>query len=90
LNSFTISSGLFPLKEETVLNRQPVSSSNLHSVGYDHATSTLEIAFHSGGIYQYSRVPSTVYTALMNASSKGQFFDAHIKKLATLTAKLGE
>ncbi|WP_394854027.1 KTSC domain-containing protein [Citrobacter freundii] len=36
--------------------RQPVSSSNLQSVGYDQATSTLEIAFHSGGIYQYSRV----------------------------------
>ncbi|WP_337063536.1 KTSC domain-containing protein [Raoultella ornithinolytica] len=71
------------------MNRQPVSSSNLHSVGYDHATSTLEIAFHSGGIYQYSRVPSIVYTALMNASSKGQYFDALIKKAGYPYRKVG-
>ncbi|HHT1611250.1 KTSC domain-containing protein [Klebsiella pneumoniae] len=49
----------------------------------------MEIAFHSGGIYQYSRVPSTVYTALMNASSKGQFFDAHIKKAGYPYRKVG-
>ncbi|KAA1194840.1 KTSC domain-containing protein [Photorhabdus heterorhabditis] len=27
------------------MNRVPVSSSNLHSVGYNQATKTLEIAF---------------------------------------------
>ncbi|MCP5738016.1 KTSC domain-containing protein, partial [Klebsiella pneumoniae] len=27
-------------------------------MGYDPATSTLEIAFHGGGIYQYARVPA--------------------------------
>ncbi|AYL56885.1 KTSC domain-containing protein [Citrobacter freundii] len=69
--------------------RQPVSSSNLQSVGYDPATSTLEIAFHSSGIYQYSRVPSAVHTALMNAPSKGQYFDAHIKKAGYPYRKVG-
>ncbi|WP_370621624.1 KTSC domain-containing protein [Citrobacter portucalensis] len=68
--------------------RQPVSSSNLQSVGYDQATSTLEIAFHSSGIYQYSRVPSAVHTALMNAPSKVSILMPTSKKLATLIAKL--
>nr|ELR5054722.1 KTSC domain-containing protein [Providencia rettgeri] len=31
------------------MNRVPVSSSNLQSVGYDPATHVLEIAFHSSG-----------------------------------------
>jgi len=59
--------------------RQSVSSSNLRSVGYDSSIETLEIEFHSGSIYQYSNVPNTVHSALMVASSHGQYFDAHIK-----------
>jgi hypothetical protein len=61
------------------MNRQPVSSSNLRSVGYDESTNTLEIKFNSGGIYQYYNVPSTVYQELMNAPSHGRYFHAHIK-----------
>lgn len=61
------------------MNRIPVSSSNLNSVGYDSSTSTLEIEFRSSDVYQYSGVPSNVYDALMNASSHGSFFAANIK-----------
>jgi hypothetical protein len=61
------------------LIRQPVSSSNLQSVGYDPSSSVLEIAFHNGGVYQYSGVPSAVHQALINAGSKGQYFAARIK-----------
>lgn len=61
------------------MNRAPVSSSNLRSVGYDEATQTLEIEFHSGGVYQYDSVPRSVYKALMNAPSHGKYFHAHIK-----------
>lgn len=53
------------------MERQLVSSTNLHSVGYDQDSSTLEIEFHSGGIYQYINVPVHVYTGLMTSSSKG-------------------
>ncbi|EFF2588943.1 KTSC domain-containing protein [Escherichia coli] len=48
--------------------RNYVSSSNLQSVGYDSATLTLEIAFHNGGIYQYSGVPSRIYLILPSNS----------------------
>ncbi len=61
------------------MQRQRVSSSNLHSVGYDWGTATLEIKFHSGGIYRYARVPFERYRRLMRAASKGQHFHYHIK-----------
>ncbi|AVK39063.1 KTSC domain-containing protein [Morganella morganii] len=49
----------------------------------------LEIAFHSSGIYQYSGVPPHIHSGLMNASSKGQYFDAHIKKAGYPYRKVG-
>jgi len=62
------------------MQRTSVSSSNLHSVGYDESTSVLEIAFLHGGIYQYSNVPKNIYQGLMAASSHGTYFDVNIKK----------
>lgn len=59
--------------------RQPVSSSNLRSVGYDPTTRTLEIEFNSGAAYQYDGVPATVHAGLMGASSHGSYFHQNIK-----------
>ena len=56
----------------------PVSSSNLVAVGYDAATQTLRIQFHSG-TYDYYNVPEHVYHGLLNAPSKGQYHHNHIK-----------
>ncbi len=56
------------------MDRQPVQSTNLRSVGYDATAMTLEIEFHSGGIYQYLSVPVAVYHGLMQAPSKGSYF----------------
>ncbi len=39
------------------MNRVAVQSSNVASVGYDASSSTLEVAFHGGGVYQYFGVP---------------------------------
>lgn len=61
------------------MQRIPVSSSDLHSVGYDPITCILEIEFHSGGIYQYSKVPESMHKGLMRASSQGKYFHAYIK-----------
>jgi len=62
------------------MERVQVESSNLASVGYDSVTSTLEIEFHSGAIYQYFAVPQEIYDGLMNARSKGAFFHQFIKR----------
>lgn len=61
------------------MNRTPVVSSNLSSVGYDPSTKTLEIEFNSGGVYQYSNLPESVYKGLMNAASHGKYHAQHIK-----------
>jgi len=61
------------------MQRIPVTSSDLSSVGYDPISQTLEIQFNSGGIYQYSDVPANVYEGLMSASSHGKYFHAHIR-----------
>ena len=55
-----------------------VQSSDLAAVDYDWS-GTLTIAFHSGGVYEYYGVPYSEYEALMNASSHGKYFHAHIK-----------
>lgn len=67
------------------MNRTPVISSNIASVGYDAGTMTLEIEFLGGAIYQYFDVPETVYEEFMRASSKGQFLHANIKNMYRYT-----
>lgn len=61
------------------MNRTPVSSSNLISVGYDPVSSTLEIEFKGSSLYQYFDVPSNEYEGLMAASSHGEYFHANIR-----------
>jgi KTSC domain len=56
-----------------------VQSSDLLAVDYDWS-STLTIAFHSGGVYEYFHVPPSEYDGLMHASSHGSYFHAHVKK----------
>lgn len=62
------------------MNRTPVSSSNLKSVGYDESSKTLEVEFLNGTVYQYSGVPASVYQGLMSASSHGSYLDQYVKK----------
>ena len=59
--------------------RQKVTSSALHSVGYDRETLILEIEFRNGHIYRYLGVPDSCWAGLMSASSKGLYFDAEIR-----------
>lgn len=61
------------------MERVPVRSSNVKSIGFDGATHTLEVEFHAGGIYQYLAVPPEVHARLMAASSKGGFIHRNIK-----------
>lgn len=59
--------------------RTPVESSNLVSVGYDPKSKTLEIEFKQGRVYQYFEVPAYIFRGLMQAPSKGKYFNAHIR-----------
>lgn len=61
------------------MNRTPVTSSNIVSIGYEAATCILQVEFHGGRIYNYYRVPADAYTALMDADSIGKFLNSEIK-----------
>ena len=61
------------------MERQPVTSSNIASVGYDASSKTLEVEFHSGSLYEYFGVPKEIYDGLMKAESHGSYFHRHIR-----------
>jgi hypothetical protein len=61
--------------------RRPVDSSLILSVGYDLASSVLEVEFVGGKVYEYYDVPLSVYSALMGAESVGSFFNDHIRDM---------
>ncbi len=56
------------------MNRVPVKSSNILSIGYDADNQMLEVEFNTKRIYRYSSVPPRVYAALMQSQSHGKYF----------------
>jgi hypothetical protein len=61
------------------MNRIPVISSNIGSIGYDSETQTLEIEFLKGSLYQYFDVPQVIYEEFLNSDSKGKYLVTLIK-----------
>ena len=61
------------------MERTLVSSTNIRAIGYDPNSSTLEIEFNHGAVYQYSDVPQGEFDALISAASHGTYFNANIK-----------
>ena len=62
-----------------LLERQPVKSRILRSVGYDDSTKNLEIEFQTGLVYQYSGVPPKVYMDLLRSSEVGKYFSEKVR-----------
>lgn len=58
-----------------------VESNHLHSVGYDVENKTLQIVFNYNKTrrYIYRKVTPYIYTQLMQAESKGEYFADKIK-----------
>ncbi len=61
------------------MNRTPVHSSHIASVGYDEKEKRLEVEFKDGSIYSYHNVDSKEHHDLMNARSIGSHLHVHIK-----------
>lgn len=70
------------------MERTPVQSSSVSSVGYDRDSYTLEVEFLNGSVYQYFGVPESIFSGLMNAPSKGTFFDQFVKKAGYSYARI--
>jgi KTSC domain len=56
-----------------------VDSSVMTFVKYDDDSGELDITFTSGKTYRYLHVPAEVYDGLLDAESKGEFFNESIK-----------
>lgn len=61
------------------MNRVPVVSSCVASIGYCATLNVLEVEFRRGGVYQYVGVMPEEHAALLASSSKGQHVNGVIK-----------
>jgi hypothetical protein len=59
------------------MQRRPVVSSNIASVGWED--DVLEVEFRSGHIYVYQNVPEAEYQAALGASSPGKYIAHEIQ-----------
>ena len=65
-------------------NRDPwicVDSSCINAIAYLESSSTLQIKFNRGDIYEYDNVPQRIFLSLLDADSHGEFFNQHIKDI---------
>ena len=56
-----------------------VESTTLVTVSYDPDRELLQLEFGSREIYQYFHVPAAVHQSLLDASSKGRYFNQAIR-----------
>lgn len=61
------------------MNRLPVKSSNIKSVGHDPVTSKLHVEFHNGRVFEYDGVDTDTHSKLMSSDSVGSFFSRNIR-----------
>ena len=71
----------------TIVKRVDVESDLIHSLAYDEETRILDIRFHGTGTYRYYEVEPEVVEELLDAGSKGQFFNDFIREVY-ITTKL--
>ena len=54
-------------------------SSVVQRIDYEPETGALTVAFTTGRVYRYYRVPPEIYEAFRIAASKGRFFNLRIR-----------
>lgn len=62
-----------------IIALQPLPSSSIAAAGYDREHNALRLRYVGGATYDYLDVPPEVFNDLLNAPSKGQFVNGHIK-----------
>lgn len=68
-----------PVNEARTIERLPIDSSNLKSVGYDEARGILAVEFQSGAIFHYYQVPLHVFEDMGSADSRGRYYAKEIR-----------
>lgn len=62
-----------------MIDRTPVTSSNISSIGYDPDEKTLAVEFKDGTVYHYHDVEPDAHEQLVSAKSIGKHLHANIK-----------
>lgn len=62
------------------IQTKPVTSSQIKEIGWDEASETVAILFHSGGLYHYRGFTKEKWMAFATAESIGSHFYKHIKR----------
>lgn len=62
------------------MQRRPVRSTSLKSVGYDVATLVLEIEWRNGSLVRYTGVAEPVYQALLPVPGKALFVEQVVER----------
>lgn len=62
------------------MNRIEVNSTVIGSIGYEEGSSTLEVTFLNGYVYQFYLVPKDMFSRFLEAPSKGAFFDSELRR----------
>jgi hypothetical protein len=57
-----------------------VESTTLRTVAYDADRELLQLEFHDGATYQYFNVPVAIHEGLLQAPSKGTYFNRFIRQ----------
>lgn len=65
-------------RKEIAMQRNPVKSSLIKSVGHDPVTNTLEVEFPNG-VYRYPNVTAEEHASFIGAKSIGKHFGQFIK-----------
>jgi len=63
----------------TAMNRIPVESANIKSIGHDPALNVMEVEFQNGSLYAYANVGPESYRKIMSHSSIGSAFYYHVR-----------
>lgn len=61
------------------MDRKPVKSSTIKSIGYHLETRVLEVEFLSGKVYRYADVSPEKHAEFIAAESIGKHFGKHIR-----------
>jgi KTSC domain len=61
------------------MNSTTVESTALAAVAYEESQKALQLEFRSGARYEYIGVPAGVHEELLDAASKGSYFNRAIR-----------
>jgi len=61
------------------MDRTPITSSHIASIGHDAESATLEVQFKNGKVYSYKGVPRSAFHQILAHPSSGAAFHRIIK-----------